>query len=225
MSFLSSSPAWQLLSQSDFMTKCVLISLFALSVFCGWIVIDKILSHRRQNRYIRSFRLQLLKVQSVEDVVELGKKYREFLGGDLLLQCLQELKRMVGGENSGLRTEDLSKLEIFGEQTIENLISDEEQYLPVLGTSAAVSPLIGLFGTVWGLIHAFINISQEKSADIAVIAPGIAEALFTTLAGLFVAIPALVFFHYFSNELRKFEHQLFMTLDKFINIVEQKFVK
>jgi biopolymer transport protein TolQ len=225
MSFLSSSPAWQLLSQSDWMTKCVLLFLFGLSVFCGWIVIEKILGNIRQKKYAKTFRAQIMKAQSIEEIVEISKRSRDFVGAKFLLQVLQELKRVVGDENNRLTKKELERIEMFGEQSIEHLISEEEDYLPVLGTSAAVAPLIGLFGTVWGLVHAFINISQEKSADIAVIAPGIAEALFTTLAGLFVAIPAVMFFHYFSNEIRKVEQQLFVALDKFVNIVEQKFVK
>ena len=102
---------------------------------------------------------------------------------------------------------------------------ENESYLPILGTSAAVSPLVGLFGTVWGLIHSFVNISQEKSADISVVAPGIAEALTTTLAGLMVAIPAMIAFHYFSNELRKQEQQLDHLADKYLSIIKKTFLK
>ena len=102
---------------------------------------------------------------------------------------------------------------------------ESETYLPILGTSAAASPLVGLFGTVWGLIHAFVNISQEKSADIAVVAPGIAEALTTTLAGLIVAIPAMIAFNYFSNELRKQEQQLSHLTDRYLSILKQTYLK
>ena len=78
----------------------------------------------------------------------------------------------------------------------------EESYLPFLFTSASVSPLLGLFGTVWGLVHAFIRISEKQSADITTVAPGIAEALITTLAGLLVAVPALVMYHYLIAQIR-----------------------
>ena len=72
----------------------------------------------------------------------------------------------------------------------------------MLSVSAAVSPLLGLFGTVWGLVHAFVRIGELQTADIATVAPGIAEALITTLAGLMVAIPALVMYHYVANKIR-----------------------
>jgi biopolymer transport protein ExbB len=64
-----------------------------------------------------------------------------------------------------------------------------------LSTTASVAPLLGLFGTVWGLVHAFMNIAATQSADITAVAPGIAEALITTIAGLLVAIPALVMYN------------------------------
>ena len=84
----------------------------------------------------------------------------------------------------------------------------------MLSVSAAVSPLMGLFGTVWGLIHAFVRIGELQSADIATVAPGIAEALITTLAGLMVAIPALAMYHYVANKIRATERQLFVCADQ-----------
>ena len=110
-------------------------------------------------------------------------------------------------------------------KSTESVLNRLDYRLDFLATVSSNAPFIGLFGTVWGLIHSFVNISQEKSADIAVIAPGIAEALTTTLAGLIVAIPAYIAFHYFSNELRKQEQQLGHLSDRFLNIIKQTFVK
>ena len=96
----------------------------------------------------------------------------------------------------------------------------EELFLPVLSTSAVVSPLLGLFGTVWGLVHAFMGIAQQRSADIAAVAPGIAEALITTLGGLIVAIPALIMFNYVQTRQRMFEFQLVSLADRFSAIIK-----
>ena len=81
-------------------------------------------------------------------------------------------------------------------QRVEEALSQEEALIPVLATCSQAAPLIGLFGTVWGLIHAFMAIAQQRSADIAAVAPGIAEALITTMGGLVVAIPSLVLYAY-----------------------------
>ena len=107
------------------------------------------------------------------------------------------------------------------DQTVDTLVSNEESYLAVLSTSAAVSPLLGLFGTVWGLIHAFISISEKQAADIAVVAPGIAEALVTTLAGLIVAIPALIMYNYLALRIRTIEGQIVQFADKMSFIMQQ----
>lgn len=110
-------------------------------------------------------------------------------------------------------------------QTFEELVLQEERYMPFLYASAGVSTLIGLFGTVWGLIHAFVRIGEYQSADIATVAPGIAEALITTLAGLIVAIPAFLMFHYLTVQNRKLEYQLSVFADRYTWIVKQLFIQ
>ena len=83
----------------------------------------------------------------------------------------------------------------------ENYSQKEYVIIRILGALAAISPLLGLLGTVWGIINAFLGMSMSGGADLAAIAPGIAEALITTLAGLFVAIPSLFFYHALSIKL------------------------
>ena len=184
---------------------------------------------------MKLLRSQMKRARTFRDLVAIGKEFREYAGGRFLVKSLAELKDLMeideekvvsGGEKekSKLSPRDVEYLHILLEQSLDQILAEEERYLPVLGTSAAASPLIGLFGTVWGLVHAFVDISQSKSADISVVAPGIAEALTTTLAGLIVAIPALMFFHYFSNELRKLEQSLWVMSDKFLNVVKQTFL-
>jgi len=167
---------------------------------------------------------RIKKAHSFNDIINIGKEYKNCFGGKFLAHNLGDLKILLEKKQQ-LNIQDFEHLELLAAQSVEQIIMEGEVYLPVLGTSAAVSPLVGLFGTVWGLIHAFVNISQEKSADIAVVAPGIAEALMTTLAGLIVAIPAMIAFHYFSNQLRKIEQQLDHISDRFLNLLREKFIK
>ena len=225
--FISSSPAWQLIIQSDWMTKLVLFSLFLLSVACGAIIAFKLITIRRQRKMMLQLFEKTKKVRTFTQLIEAGKEFSECMGGKFLVQNLNELKILLdkSGEQQKLTPQDIEHLELIADQSIDQILIEVEIYLPILGTSAAVSPLVGLFGTVWGLVHAFVNISQEKSADISVVAPGIAEALTTTLAGLIVAIPAMIAFHYFSNELRKLEHQLAHLSDKSLSIIKQTFLK
>ncbi len=221
--FLTKAPAWRLVLQADTMIKIVLFSLFLLSVFCVSIAISKFFILWNQKRTMRKLRLRLLKVSTFEELLNISKNYKNSTAGKFLVKAIRELKEFLDDGKSSITDDDIEKLKLITEQVVDEVLSEEESYLPVLGTSAAVAPLVGLFGTVWGLVHAFVDISHKKSADISVVAPGIAEALTTTLAGLAVAIPALVFFHYFSNEIRKLEHQLWLVSDKFLNIIKKKF--
>ena len=225
--FLFKAPAWQLVAQADVMTKTVLLALFSLSVFCMWIVLNRFLVFWRQRKGMKALRAHLRKVRTFDELLAVGKRYQDVAGGRLLIKALSELKRQIpekGAEKTKHLAKNIENMEAGIDQLIDQVLTEEGQYLPVLGTSAAVSPLVGLFGTVWGLVHAFVDISRHKSADLAVVAPGIAEALTTTLAGLMVSIPALVFFHYFSNELRKLEQQLWGVADKFIHVVKITFL-
>ena len=224
MGFLSGSPAWQLISQSDLMTWFILLSLFGLSIFCCWIIICKFMALKKEKQQMKLLITNLKEAKTFDSLVSAGEKFKECAGGRFLIQSVGDFKKLIKEDNSNLSVRNIEQLRVVVDQIFEHVMAQEELYLPVLGTSAAVSPLIGLFGTVWGLVHAFINISREKTADIAVIAPGIAEALLTTLAGLLVAIPALIFFHYFSNEVRKIEQQLLGVSDQFVTIVKQTFV-
>lgn len=83
-------------------------------------------------------------------------------------------------------------------------LHNEKKALYIFSSAAALSPLIGLLGTVWGIIHAFMGIASSGAGDLAAVAPGIAEALITTLAGLLVAIPALLFYHIINASYKKF---------------------
>ncbi len=107
------------------------------------------------------------------------------------------------------------------DNNIESVIMHNESYLPVLSSCANVATLLGLFGTVWGLIHSFMRISESQVADIATMAPGIAEALITTLAGLIVAIPALMMFNYLHTKTRMLEHNLIILADRMTFIFQQ----
>lgn len=225
--FLFNSPAFQLIAQADFMIKVVLLILFSLSVFCLWVALCKFWALWQEKKAMQTMQKKLKMVKTFDDLLNLGKEYRYSVAGKFLIKALTELKDIIQKDESGkdvLTSQGIEHLQLMLDQTLDHVLAEQEQYLPVLSTSAAVAPLMGLFGTVWGLVHAFVNISHQKSADISVVAPGIAEALTTTLAGLIVAIPALVFSHYFSNEIRKLEQKLWLVSDRFFSVVKNAFL-
>jgi biopolymer transport protein TolQ len=98
-----------------------------------------------------------------------------------------------------------------------------EHWVPFLATTASITPFIGLFGTVWGILMAFAGIAQTGSTNLNSVAPGISEALVTTAAGLLAAIPAVLFYNYFSHRVRLFASGMDDFAMEFLNIAERNF--
>jgi len=97
--------------------------------------------------------------------------------------------------------------------------------VPFLATTGSAAPFVGLFGTVWGIMNAFINIGAEQSATLATVAPGIAEALIATAIGLAAAIPAVMAFNYFHARIRVLTSEMESFSADFLNIVKRHFFK
>jgi biopolymer transport protein TolQ len=108
-------------------------------------------------------------------------------------------------------------------RAITSEITRMTQLVPFLATTGNTSPFIGLFGTVWGIMNSFHGIGVRGSANLAVVAPGIAEALIATAAGLAVAIPSVIFFNHFTQKIRTIESELHSFSADFINIIERDF--
>jgi len=224
--WLFKSAGWQLIAQMDWMATVIILGLFFLSVICIAIIAFKALAFIKHQQELKRLQRQLRSINNFNEVVTLARKKTSHTAGRLLARSLDDLEKIMRAKGEKTLTEkEFEKLDFMVNQTVSNLLVEEEAYLPLLSSSAVVSPLIGLFGTIWGLVQAFIDIGQEKTADIATIAPGIAMALLTTLAGLIVAIPAMAAFHYFSNELRKIEAGLYDVSDSFLQAARDAFVK
>ena len=114
-----------------------------------------------------------------------------------------EERAMARGE--AVRESDIDIVHRSLLQARQEELTRLESYLPILATTANISPFVGLFGTVWGIIHAFRDISHQSSVSIASVAPGIADALVTTASGLFAAIPAVIAYNFFLQRIRGVE--------------------
>lgn len=197
---------WQLVRQSDGISQGVLLLLLCMSIFCWTVFLYKMFIFRAKTKQMRMVQKRLAATASVEEVIVIAKDYAETIPGIFLSSTLHFLHTLQKADMPGERKWHL--LQEHLEETIDVIVERESSYITVLSTSAAVSPLLGLFGTVWGLIHSFVRISEKQSADIATIAPGIAEALITTLGGLMVAVPALVMAHMLTVRVRDVEYRL-----------------
>jgi biopolymer transport protein TolQ len=233
------SAAWQLVGQMDWIAILILFGLFCASVICLAIIALKYTLFKKNSQQLKLLVTRMRNIQSFNEMLFAIKEFKDSIGGNFLHHNMQSLRSLIqqSTPTNGLqeqpeipttvmlKPEAIKHLELCVNQQIDICLLEEESYLPVLSASATTAPLVGLFGTIWGLIHAFIDISQEKSADIATVAPGMAEALIVTLAGLIVAIPAMIAYYYFANKLRRVEFQLAEIGDKFMYCVKQHFSK
>lgn len=218
---------WQLVTQSDFVTKLVLLFLLMMSIMCWAIFLYKyILLQIKQRQMMRAL-TTLKNVHTFEELRAVASAHSETLPGFFLQKNSSTLKALLEAhpEQPYIKDKEVDMLQMNLDQTVEHIVHNEESYLPVLFICAAASPLLGLFGTVWGLVHAFMRISEKQSADITTVAPGIAEALITTLAGLVVAIPAVMMYHYLHAQVREIEYRLYTLADKFFWITQLLFIK
>ena len=125
------------------------------------------------------------------------------------------------GDQRGRRWPDRQYLEKVVQYIVQGQINHQESYLPFLATTGNITPFIGLFGTVVGVMNAFREIGDQGSASIAAVAPGVAEALVATAAGLFAAIPAVVAYNYFLTKIRKSAYRVEAFSIEFLNALEE----
>lgn len=207
---------WQLVQQSDSISKAVLLILLIMSIACWSLFLGKIITIQS---HIKHLKKTILKLSIDSSLTQLFDKIAitEESVAFYFLSTLCNFVHMFFKKRDAQKKFDQHEIDLiinYAHQTVDSFVEKERAGLSFLSTAAGVSPLLGLFGTVWGLVHAFIRISQQQSADIATVAPGIAEALITTLAGLIVAIPALVMFNYIQVQTRIFESLLQELADR-----------
>jgi biopolymer transport protein ExbB/TolQ len=219
---------WQLIAYSDWMTWIVLLILLVLSVICWAIFFYKVIIWRMKIQQLKNAIASMNEIKSLEDVVKVATHNKHNISGYFLTHELNSLKTMLKNnkeKQSELTDKQWEFLQYKTDSLIDEIIHYEESYLSIPFITASVSTLLGLYGTIWGLIQAFMEISKKQSADITTVAPGIAEALVTTLAGLMVAIPALAIYYYLKNRIVSIEQLLLQLSTKFFDIVQRFFTQ
>jgi biopolymer transport protein ExbB/TolQ len=226
MGILAQSNVWQLIRSADVMTIIVLLLLLAMSVFCWTMFLYKWALWRVKKRQLKGAISHMKNAEKLEDVLYITSKFANTLPGYFLSKALKYLKSLLmtcSGSKKSLCERELGFLEHMIGQAHESVLYTEERLIPLVGACGTVAPLLGLFGTVWGLMNSFIGISHKQSADIAAVAPGIAQALVTTVAGLLVAIPAYIIYHYLSAQLRHIDQQITVLSDRFLWLAQRIF--
>jgi biopolymer transport protein TolQ len=208
-----------LVSQSGAVAKTVLLILLAFSLVSWAVILSKWGMLRRarvqSGRFLRAFR----KAQRLQDMSAVAEQFRPsplvgvFAGG------YDEYRRQVGNRGDVRNTVGIQRaMQICSSEEITRF----ERNLPWLAITAAVTPFIGLFGTVWGIIDAFHGLGTAGAATLRAVAPGISEALITTAAGLAAAIPAVIAYNLLNSSIREFAARTDDFTLEFLNAVERQ---
>lgn len=198
-SSLEQMTVWSLVSEASLLVQAVMLSLVLASLASWYLIVQRSAVLRRSEREARGF---LQRFRGTADLAQLQRECGAEADQDAGLQQLfqagyreyQHLQREPGiASDAVVESVERSLLVAIAEQE-ERL----EKGLPLLATVGSVSPYVGLFGTVWGIMNSFIGLSQVQQATLSTVAPGIAEALIATAIGLFAAIPAVIAYNRFS---------------------------
>ncbi len=197
---------WSLFLEADPVVKGVMLILAAASLWSWAIAVDKWLQFGELESQARKFERQFWAGRTIEELDDGGERGRDPLSRVYAVAAREwrEARRAgsEGGEMMLARADRLMQAQIARE------MGRASRNLGVLATVGASSPFIGLFGTVWGIMNAFISINREQQTNLAIVAPGIAEALFATALGLVAAIPAVIFYNKFTGDLDRFGDRL-----------------
>jgi biopolymer transport protein TolQ len=212
---------WTLFWQAHFVVKFVMIGLVVASIWVWAIAIDKTILFARTRRQMDRFEQAFWSGDSLEDLYRSLSARPNTSMAALFVAAMREWKRTYeGGARSliGLT----QRIEKVMNVTVSREVERLENRLLVLATVGSAGPFIGLFGTVWGIMTSFQAIAASKSTSLAVVAPGIAEALLATAMGLAAAIPATIFYNKFSNEVNKQAQRLESFADEFSAILSRQ---
>ncbi len=217
---------WALFTRADWVVKAVMISLFLASVWCWAIIFEKMIGLRRLNARSDEFERSFWSGRSLEDLYDrIGAQPRDPMSS-IFAAAMREWRRKVmraetdeGREHSGGLQE---RIERVMQITMAREMERAERYMTFLATTGSTAPFIGLFGTVWGIMNSFHAIALTKNTSIAVVAPGIAEALFATALGLLAAIPAVVAYNKISRDLDRYASRLESFAGEFAAILSRE---
>jgi biopolymer transport protein TolQ len=200
---------WALFLKADIIVKAVMIFLFVASIWCWAIIVEKILRLRKLNSSAEKFEDIFWSGGSLDTLYDqIGTQPTDPMSA-VFSAAMREWRRSVdsggGPDSSSSLMERINR--VMG-VTVNREIERIEGQMTILASTGSTAPFVGLFGTVWGIMNSFQAISITKNTSLAVVAPGIAEALFATALGLVAAIPAVIAYNKISKDMDRYAARL-----------------
>jgi len=204
---------WSLFIRADFIVKSVILMLIGCSIYSWAVIIEKFRLFKKINLESEEFEEKFWKSKSAETFYN---NLPVNLDNPMALLFRDSMQTLLKAKNKSNLNERLSSVL---EVNIEKQIVTLEKGFTFLATVGSTAPFIGLFGTVWGIMNSFQSIAISRNTSLAIVAPGIAEALFATALGLLAAIPAVVAYNKYNNDSKKYSQKLENFSKRFLSII------
>ena len=215
---------WALFLRADPIVKGVIIMLIAASLWCWAIIFEKVLGLRRLNARSTEFEQSFWSGNSLDELYDrIANQPRDPMSA-VFVAAMREWRRAPQGSNPGPegRVGIGDRIDRVMQITLAREMDRVEKNMTFLASTGATAPFIGLFGTVWGIMNSFQSIAISKNTSLAVVAPGIAEALFATALGLLAAIPAVVAYNKLTKDLDRYASRLDSFAGEFSAILSRE---
>lgn len=215
---------WTLISDADIVVKLVILTLVFCSVWSWAIVFTKFFRLRRINKHTDAFEDIFWAGGSLDDLYDRVGAHPKNPMEALFSAAMREWRRALsrGGKSAELKIGLKERIERIMHVTLNREMEDLERRVGFLASVGSVAPYIGLLGTVWGIMESLAQIGASNDTNIAVVAPGISEALFTTALGLVVAIPALLAYNKISQDIARYSSRLEAFTQEFYAIISRQ---
>ena len=204
---------WSLFLRADFIVKSVILMLIGCSIYSWAIIIEKLRLFKKINLESELFEEKFWKSKSAETFYN---SLPVNLENPMALLFKDSMQTLLKAKNKSNLSERMSSVL---EVNIEKQMLKLDKGFTFLATVGSTAPFIGLFGTVWGIMNSFQSIAISRNTSLAIVAPGIAEALFATALGLLAAIPAVVAYNKFNNDSKKYIQKLENFSKRFLSII------
>lgn len=216
--------AWSLFINADLVVQLVMLSLIAASIWCWTIIFSKVMRLRTLQSLAEKFEEAFWSGGSLDSLYDrVGTRPTDPLTS-IFAAAMKEWRRSLKGKPATREAKAMlqQRVERIMHVTVDREMDQLERHLPFLASVGSTAPFVGLFGTVWGIMHSFQGIASSQSTNLAVVAPGIAEALFATAIGLVAAIPAVLAYNKISTELGRYGMRLDTFASEFAAIISRQ---
>lgn len=212
--------------------KFVMIMLLGFSLYSWFIVFQKFTLYKKAKMESEEFLETFWQSKNLSEALRFANNLSLCPEANIFRTGYHELQKLGKTTAASRAGDETLETRLAGMEPLKRALRKAEnlesarlsQSLPFLATTGSTAPFIGLFGTVWGIMTSFHEIGMRGSASLAVVAPGVSEALVVTAAGLAVAIPAVVFYNYYSNQMAEIESRMHSFSVDFLNLVERDFI-